>query len=394
MRSQGDGELVQHRKTDQNKEDVEEDEDEEYGVRRSVKKLDPREPSKEEREEHEKTHLPFRNWCRHCVRGRGKEEACRDAKRDQEVAEVHLDFMFMGDEGDDRTLAVLVVKERSRGMVMSTVAPRKSSGQWLGRRVMAFMREAGCEVEAVVIKSDNEPALTKVVEEIGRLRAAIGGQGMVVENSPVHSSKSNGFIERTIQSVQGLVRTWRSSLEAKWGVKLDVEHRIWPWLVEMVGWMMSRADVGADGKTGYERCKGRRARLPGMEFGEAVLWKRRREGGPLGKLSCMWEDGIFLGVKGTTGEIIVGDKQGVWRTRTVRRKTVEERWHPKTLELVGGVPWRTDGGEGDGDDLKTEVTIMDKDYREKIRDEAKGEVVPRRMYIKKSDVEEHGYTVR
>ena len=50
MRSQGDGELVQHRKTDQNKEDVDEDEDEEYGVRRSVKKLDPREPGKEERE--------------------------------------------------------------------------------------------------------------------------------------------------------------------------------------------------------------------------------------------------------------------------------------------------------------------------------------------------------
>ena len=222
---------MQHCKTDQNKEDVEEDEDEEYGVRRSVKKLDLREPSKGEREEHEKTHLLLRNWCRHCVRGRGKEEACRDAKRDQEVAEVHLDFMFMGDEGDDRTLAVLVVKERSRGMVMSTVAPRKSSGQCLGRRVMAFMRDAGCEVEAVVIKSDNEPALTKVVEEIGRLRAAIGGQGMVVENSLVHSSKSNGFIEGTIQSVQELVRTWLNSLEAKWGVKLDVEHRIWPWLV-------------------------------------------------------------------------------------------------------------------------------------------------------------------
>ena len=66
------------------------------------------------------------------------------------MAEVHLDFMFMGDEGDDRTLAVLLVKERSRGMVMSTVAPRWSIGQWLGRRVMAFMREAGCEVEVVI----------------------------------------------------------------------------------------------------------------------------------------------------------------------------------------------------------------------------------------------------
>ena len=52
----------------------------------------------------------------------------------------------------------------------------------------------------------------------------------------------------------------------------------------------------------------------------------------------------------------------------MRRKTLEERWGPTTLELVGGVPWRTDTSEGDGDDLKTDVTIMDKDYREKIRD--------------------------
>ena len=48
-----------------------------------------------------------------------------------------MDFMFMGDEGDDRTLAVLVVKERSRGMVMSTVAPRKR------QRVMAWQARHG-----------------------------------------------------------------------------------------------------------------------------------------------------------------------------------------------------------------------------------------------------------
>ena len=28
----------------------------------------------------------------------------------------------------------------------------------MAKRVMAFMREAGCEVEAVVMKTDNEPA--------------------------------------------------------------------------------------------------------------------------------------------------------------------------------------------------------------------------------------------
>ena len=50
-----------------------------------------------------------------------------------------------------------------------------------------------------------------------------------------------------------------------------------PSLEEMVGWMMSRAEVGANGKTGYERCKGKVARMPGMEFGEAIFVERRRE---------------------------------------------------------------------------------------------------------------------
>ena len=54
-------------------------------------------------------------------------------------------------------------------------------------------------MEAVVMKTDNEPALVKVVEELGRLRAAKGGRGLVVETSLVFFSKSNGYIERSVQ---------------------------------------------------------------------------------------------------------------------------------------------------------------------------------------------------
>ena len=183
-----------------------------------------------------------------------------------------------------------------------------------------------------------------------------------------------------------MIRTWRSTLEEKWGVRLGAEHVVWPWLVEMVGWLMSRAEVGADGKTGYERSKGKVAKIPGIEFGEGVLWKRRREGGPLGKLTCMWDDGIYLGMKGGTGEIIVGGRKGVWRTRTVRRKTTEERWSRENLELIGGVPWKmTEEKAGDGEELKTEVTVMDKDYQERVRD-GEEEAVPRKVYISREDV--------
>jgi hypothetical protein len=97
---------------------LEEEDKEEFGIRRPMRKADPREPSKEEREDHEKTHIPFRNWCRHCIRGRGKEEACRKVERDPEKPEVHMDFMFMGEEKSEKTLAMLVAKERGTKAVM------------------------------------------------------------------------------------------------------------------------------------------------------------------------------------------------------------------------------------------------------------------------------------
>ena len=109
-------------------------------------------------------------------------------------------------------------------------------------------------------------------------------------------------------------------MEAKLAVVLSVEDAIWIWMVEYEGWLLNRGEAPHGGKTAYERCKGKFAEILGIEFMEAVLWRRRPAGGPLGKLSCMWSGGVFLGVKGSTGEFIVGDGRGVWRTRTVQRK--------------------------------------------------------------------------
>ena len=36
-------------------------------------------PSEAEVEQHELTHLPFRSWCRHCVRAKGKENPHRES---------------------------------------------------------------------------------------------------------------------------------------------------------------------------------------------------------------------------------------------------------------------------------------------------------------------------
>ena len=69
----------------------------------------------------------------------------------------------------------------------------------------------------IVVKSDNEAALTSLIETRSMMEAMRGGLRIIVENSPVGiaSSKSNGIIERAIQSVQRMIRTIRNDIEEK-----------------------------------------------------------------------------------------------------------------------------------------------------------------------------------
>ena len=80
---------------------TEKEEEEEEG--RSPEALAvPEGPSNREREEHNLTHIPFRDWCEHCVKGRARKRAHK--KRNQEVKKeelkratrVYMDFYYNG----------------------------------------------------------------------------------------------------------------------------------------------------------------------------------------------------------------------------------------------------------------------------------------------------------
>ena len=70
-------------------------EGEDFGSRATVRMTDPRKPSREEVLEHERTHLPFRTWCRHCLRGRGKEAPHAKQTSSSTVPKIHMNFMFL-----------------------------------------------------------------------------------------------------------------------------------------------------------------------------------------------------------------------------------------------------------------------------------------------------------
>ena len=258
---------------------------------------------------------------------------------------------------------------------------------------MLFLREIGCLQCDVVAKSDQEPAITSIVSEVGRIRAASGGGSYIVESSPVGSSGSNGVVERAIRSVEQQVRVMKDALEHRTGMQLTPRYPLMTWITEYAGHLLNRFEVGHDGKTAYERCKGKRTKTLGIEFGEAILWKRKAVGGALAKMTCLWEDGVYLGVRGASGEIIVGDKNGVWKTRSVQRKPLSQRWAEGALEVVEHVPWRVSDNDPNVDGEKLVFEDLGRQMLEpEVTKEKEAVFVPHRIMIKKEDLEKYGYS--
>ena len=187
---------------------------------------------------------------------------------------------------------------------------------------------------------------------MGKIRAQSGGVRFVVENSPVGSSQSNGVAKKAIQSVQGHVRVLKLALEKRWGINIPHRHSVIPWVVEYAAFLLNRTN----GKTAYESLKGKRAKTLGIEFGEGFRWRMKQAKGALGKLDSLWRVGVYLGIKGKTGEIIVGDAEEVWRTRTIRRKPEAEmenhtRFHGALAPREARLGARRRGTHEDEDDF-------------------------------------------
>ena len=110
------------------------DRERKFGKRMMATKNDLHQPSEQDGANYEITHIPFHRYCRHCIRGRGREEDCRKPK-ERDVQEIQLEFMCVGSEKEGKTLAFLSAREKSTKAVCSTGGIRRYT----------------------IVKSDNEP---------------------------------------------------------------------------------------------------------------------------------------------------------------------------------------------------------------------------------------------
>ena len=222
-------------------------------------------PTRSEYLDHCVTHYPFRAWCKHCLEGRGREfghDTHRGIKDARACPVISFDYAFIGDQGDVTTQegleaagegAAKVLVIRDSKSVFAHVVPAKgvdekgfavdslvSDVKWLG-------------YSKVTLKSDNEPAIVKLLSEALRELRIQGLEQTMQEHSPEYDPQANGSAEVGVKLVKGHFRTIRSCIETRLGYRIPVRHPLMAWMIRHAAHLVTWCAKGHDGQTAYQR---------------------------------------------------------------------------------------------------------------------------------------------
>ena len=93
-----------------------------------------------------------------------------------------------------------------------------------------------------------------------------------------------------------------------------------------------------------------------------------------------------MGIKGRTGEHIIGTERGIVKAFTVKRRPEEERWSIEELNGVRGTPGKPTPGSNDAR-IPVRVRVPDKPIPKEERS-----AIPRGVRTEKKDFDKYGYT--
>jgi len=142
----------------------------------------PQRVSKQEREDHERTHCPYRCWCDHCVRARAMNKQHRKSGKDDgedegKVPRICLDYYFMSKRDEEaHENPVIIVLDESTNEKYSRATGRKGVGQdhsmdWLIKDVSEELKSWGHQGGVngkIIMKCDNEESIVALMNAIAK----------------------------------------------------------------------------------------------------------------------------------------------------------------------------------------------------------------------------------
>ena len=283
----------------------------------------PQQPSKQERELHNMTHIPFQPWCVVCQEAKGRASQHKKQKASTKTSKIQLDYAYIRQPQDKEPKTILTWVESLTGLAGSLMTTKKGLTQPQLDAVITFIKQQGFSQST--LQCDGEPALVKLVEEIGKQTSSPTRQ------SPAYSHQSQAYVEG-----------WHRSLFAQFRALLfDFCHRykLEPSEIKMGGsfsqhmlrhavWLLNRFQLhSSDQKTSFQRRWGIPFSSPVLPFGELVLSQTQHaESAKLDhRLQPQRSLAIWLGRCESTGEHILAkaNNTSLVKSRTVTRLSLE-----------------------------------------------------------------------
>ena len=166
----------------------------------------------------------------------------------------------------------------------------------------------------VSLKSDQDSSLKELLKRVAEKRES----RTILEEAKRSDSQSHGRAERAVRSIEEMTRVFKRDLEIRMGADLDIDSAMFDWLVRHAADLLNKRHVGKDGRTAYERMRGRPYRGELLAFGTPIL---HRISGKVqgGVLVDRWNEGLWLGKAASSDEHLVSTTVGtVVRARCVK----------------------------------------------------------------------------
>ena len=367
----------------------------------------PPQPTPEMVASHNVSHIPFRSWCSHCVRGRGRSFYHKKVSHEADDPSrpvVSLDYGFFGAPGEipadsvgGSKMPVLVVRDRFTKGIFTHLVPSKGTEHFYPEA--ALLRDVKfLGYSRLVLKSDQEPSILALANAVKNTLTS-NGVDCQLESSPKGDSHgmSNGEAESAVGITQGLARTLKDFVEYKSGKVIDPKSPLLGWLIEHVGtlYTLYAYDENAkDGLTPYRKIRGRDWNIALPPFGECVDYRVRTNH----KLEVRWDTGIFLGIRLHTTEKIIGTPKGVVVVQSIRRKPEDQQWNVELLQSIQGTPWAPNPSTVRGSREALElpeplaIPVEQPDVAPEEVQTAPYKAHFKRVYLRQDDFEKFGYS--
>ena len=145
------------------------------------------------------------------------------------------DFCFFGQSEESGTAPVVLMRDHRSRVTFAHVTQGKSTSKEVYSEY--FTKAAVADLVALghkrlILKTDQEPAMVALQECV----KAASNSEIILRNSPVGESQSNGVVEKAVRDIEDQIRTLKDAAECRLNIRIGVKSPLLTWLVEHAAW--------------------------------------------------------------------------------------------------------------------------------------------------------------